>query len=137
MKINNILVPINLHEEHLKVIDVAIDLADKYGSNITLLIVEVAPFELTGLAEENDKTLEHEVTNYLAEVASTTNINKAKVETVMGVAQNEIVAYAKKHDIDLIVMGTHNKHGISLLGGSTSSYVLHHAKCNIFEVHID
>ncbi|MDC0534324.1 universal stress protein [Francisellaceae bacterium] len=137
MDIQDILVPINLHEEHTKVIDSAIDLADKYNSNLTILNVQAAPFELSGLANEQDKSLENRIKNDLNEKSKNTNIKQTKVETVMGVAQNEIVSYAKKHKTDLIVMGTHNKHGVSLLGGSTSSYVLHHAKCNIFEVHLD
>jgi universal stress protein A len=137
MVIQEILVPINLHEEHIKVIDSAIDLAIKYNSNITVLNVQAAPFELSGLIDEHDKSLENQLIQHLTDKTEGTNTKQPKVETVMGVAQNEIVAYAKKHKTDLIVMGTHNKHGISLLGGSTSSYVLHHAQCNIFEVHLD
>lgn len=46
-----------------------------------------------------------------------------------------IVAYAKEHDIDLIVMGTHGHRGMNrLLMGSVAEYVLRHSDCPVLTI---
>jgi len=54
----------------------------------------------------------------------------------MGTAQNEIVRIAKKYDVDLILVGSHGRHGVQLLLGSTANGVLHHAECDVLAVRI-
>ena len=55
---------------------------------------------------------------------------------VWGVPNEEIIAFAEQKQVDLIVLGTHGKHGLSLLLGSTSNSVLHHAPCDILAVRL-
>ena len=64
------------------------------------------------------------------------NLENLKQIVSMGTAQNEIVRIAKKHDIDLIVLGSHGRHGVRLLLGSTANAVLHHAECDVLAVRI-
>lgn len=47
-----------------------------------------------------------------------------------------ILDYAEKIKADLIVMGSHGRHGISMLLGSTANAVLHHALCDVLAVRI-
>lgn len=47
-----------------------------------------------------------------------------------------ILEQAKKLHTDLIVMGSHGRHGISLLLGSTANGVIHHAQCDVFVVRV-
>lgn len=47
-----------------------------------------------------------------------------------------ILDVAKEEQADLIVMGSHGKHGFGLLLGSTATGVLHHAKCDVLAVRI-
>lgn len=53
-----------------------------------------------------------------------------------GNAANEIVQYAKDNGVDLIVLGSHGRHGVKLLLGSTANAVLHHATCDVLAVRI-
>lgn len=55
---------------------------------------------------------------------------------VWGVPNQEIITFAEQKQVDLIVLGTHGKHGLSLLLGSTSNSVLHHAPCDILAVRL-
>jgi universal stress protein A len=48
-----------------------------------------------------------------------------------------ILDVAERESADLIVMGSHGKHGIRLILGSTANSVLHHAKCDVLAVRID
>ncbi len=41
---------------------------------------------------------------------------------------------AKEHDCDLIVVGSHGRHGLALLLGSTANDVLHGAPCDVLAV---
>jgi nucleotide-binding universal stress UspA family protein len=43
----------------------------------------------------------------------------------------EIVRYASEHDIDLIVMGTHGRHGAHALTGSVTEKVVHTSPCPV------
>ncbi len=40
-------------------------------------------------------------------------------------------------DADLIVLGTHGRHGLGLILGSTANGVLHGASCDVLAVRID
>jgi universal stress protein A len=54
----------------------------------------------------------------------------------MGSPKLEIVRVAEENNVDLIIVGSHGKHGIALLLGSTANGVLHHAKCDVLAVRI-
>lgn len=54
-----------------------------------------------------------------------------------GAPFEEITQYAREHDIDLIVMATHGRTGLShLLLGSTTERVVRHATCPVLTVRI-
>lgn len=55
---------------------------------------------------------------------------------VWGNPQQEIVALANKLGVDLIVLGSHGRHGLALLLGSTANAVLHHAECDVLAVRV-
>ena len=54
----------------------------------------------------------------------------------MGSAKLEIVATAEEQHVDLIVVGSHGRHGLALLLGSTANGVLHHAQCDVLAVRL-
>jgi len=71
----------------------------------------------------------------------------AKIANELGIAENnqwmeigspklEIVRIAEENDVDLIVVGSHGRHGFALLLGSTANGVLHHARCDVLAVRI-
>ena len=58
-------------------------------------------------------------------------------EVLTGPAASEIVEYARSHDMDLIVMGTHGRRGLShLLMGSVAERVLRTAHCPVLTVKV-
>jgi universal stress protein A len=54
----------------------------------------------------------------------------------MGSAKLELVRVAEENQVDLIVVGSHGRHGLALLLGSTANGVLHHAKCDVLAVRL-
>lgn len=53
-----------------------------------------------------------------------------------GPVKSEILRVAKENDIDLVVIGSHGRHGIGLLLGSTANAVLHGAPCDVLSVRV-
>jgi len=49
---------------------------------------------------------------------------------------HDIVRLAQENNADLIVIGSHGRHGIKLLLGSTANAVLHHAQCDVLAVRL-
>jgi universal stress protein A len=53
-----------------------------------------------------------------------------------GDPRDEIIRVAEENQADLIVLGSHGRHGLALLLGSTANAVLHHAKCDVLAVRL-
>lgn len=53
-----------------------------------------------------------------------------------GPPKGVIVEYAQEIGADLIVLGSHGRHGLGLLLGSTATGVLHVAKCDVLAVRV-
>lgn len=72
----------------------------------------------------------------LATMANELDIAKNRRWLEVGSPKLEIVRIAKENDVDLIVVGSHGRHGFALLLGSTANGVLHHATCDVLAVRI-
>jgi len=72
----------------------------------------------------------------LAKIASGLGIAENKQWLEIGSPKLEIVRIAEENDVDLIVVGSHGRHGFALLLGSTANGVLHHAHCDVLAVRI-
>ena len=55
---------------------------------------------------------------------------------VWGVPGPEIVRMAEEENVDLIIVGSHGRHGLALLLGSTANNVLHHAGCDVMAIRL-
>ncbi|WP_459745096.1 universal stress protein, partial [Pseudomonas sp. 3A(2025)] len=58
-------------------------------------------------------------------------IQAGESHLVYGQPRQEIHELAKKQNCDLIVVGSHGRHGLALLLGSTANDVLHGAPCDV------
>lgn len=56
------------------------------------------------------------------------------VHVLSGHRVDEIVEYASKNNVDLIVMGSHGRRGLARLVGSSTNGVIHHAPCDVLTV---
>jgi universal stress protein A len=55
---------------------------------------------------------------------------------IWGIPGQEIVRIANQESVDLIIVGSHGRHGLALLLGSTANSVLHHAKCDVIAIRL-
>lgn len=74
--------------------------------------------------------------NRLNELAETMAIEPAHRWLLWGEPRQEIVRIAGQENVDLIVVGSHGRHGLALLFGSTANGVLRHAQCDVLAVRL-
>ncbi|OQK17639.1 universal stress protein A [Methyloprofundus sedimenti] len=91
----------------------------------------VIPFDI-----DLNEQLINAATKRLAELGKQLSIPEDRQFLEMGSAKLEIVATAEEQHADLIVVGSHGRHGLALLLGSTANGVLHHAKCDVLAVRL-
>ncbi len=80
--------------------------------------------------------LEEQATERLATLAEQLDVPAENRHIVLGQPANEMRRMAKEQDVDLIIVGSHGRHGLALIFGSTSNSVLHGAPCDVLAVRI-
>ena len=80
--------------------------------------------------------LEEQARERLAKLASQLNVAEENQHVVLGQAAREMHRIANEGDVDLLVVGSHGRHGLALIFGSTSNSVLHGANCDVLAVRI-
>lgn len=118
-------------------------LATKYNAKLSVIhIVDYLPITdaAYGPVIPFDLDLNEELMNTakkrLADMAKKLSIPADRQFLEMGSTAIEIVETAEEQHADLIVVGSHGRHGLALLLGSTANGVLHHAKCDVLAVRI-
>ena len=64
------------------------------------------------------------------------NVDLANRWMVWGVPKQEIIHIADQIQVDLIIVGSHSRHGLAFLLGSTANAVLHYAKCDVMAIRL-
>ena len=120
----------------------AADLASLYHARLTLLhVVEHFPVDRSNddiAPEDVDPARYHEekARAALADLAGHLGNEKVRQEVRFCVqsARHEILRYVEKHGTDLVVIGSHGRHGIASLLGSTTSGMTHKSPCDVLAV---
>ena len=94
-----------------------------------------AAYAVAGVAEIEEQLIQ-EAKVYLAKLAKAAKIPAKQQVLKLGMARNIILDQAKKLKSDLIVVGSHGRHGVKALLGSTANAVLHSAKCDVLAVRV-
>ena len=136
-----ILVVVDLTDDSLVIGRRAQALATTFGAEIELLhVVEFVPVEPMGetlmpTVQIEDDLLER-ARQRLATLSGELGIapTAARVET--GNVKSEIVRIARERGVDLIVLGSRERHGLSILVNFTEDTVLHAAPCDVLAVRV-
>lgn len=139
----HVLFATDFSEEALEVGARALDMAERHGARLSLIHVveEVnlsAGYELMPLLPElPDDAMLREARDGLARLAEKLGVDDSAQWAISAPSTKEgILSAAQEHGIDLIVVGSHGRHGLALLLGSTANAVLHGAPCDVLAVRI-
>jgi universal stress protein A len=138
---NHILVGLDLSAESQQVIDHIIQLFEGKPKKISLLHVQEPlsfayggdiPMDLSDIQQN----LEAQAHKRLDELKAHLAGHEVSTHVIIGQPSNEMHRFAKEKDIDLIVVGSHGRHGLALIFGSTANGILHGAHCDVLAVRI-
>src|SRR3990167_920924 len=130
------LLAIDLHPKCDKpIIERALALAKHHGADIHIIhVIEHIPAYSLGQAYPTIMDLEEQIMKdaevELKRITAQYHIPPEKLILKNGSPKELIIETAKKLKVDLIIVGSHGRHGLSLLLGSTANAVLHHAPCD-------
>jgi len=142
--LKKVLVPTDFSEHGRHALTYGIELAGKFGAELHLVhilqdLVAMVPEPGMAFPMPGDylKDLRDASTRALAELAQSAVPEGVQVvhEVREGPPFLEVIRYAKENDIDLIVMGTHGRSGLThALLGSVAEKVVRKAPCPVLTV---
>ena len=142
MNITRILVPTDFSPPSDKALACGLALAGAFDAAIHLLhVVEVAAgaealtvhYESQLLVKDVERMAWEELQRLMPQADQ--KRARAELDVESGSPLDEILRYAREHAIDLIVMGTHGRTGLShLIIGSVAEHVVRSAPCPVMTV---
>lgn len=143
MNFKNILIPYDGSNFSNRAFKVALDLAKKYNSEITVMICIDVHYSGTWyldnrISDQNFKRLYNSAKVEIGKLQLEAKKFSVTLDSVILESEQivkTIVDYAKSHNFSLIVMGSHGRRGIDkLLLGSVASGVLQKSVCPVLVV---
>jgi len=136
-----ILLVLDLTEDSLILGRRAQALAAALGAGIELLhVVEFVPVEPMGEALMPSVQIEEELLQRarqrLATLAAELGLAGAPCRVESGNVKSEIVRVARERHVDLIMLGSRERHGLSILVNLTEDTVLHAAPCDVLAMRV-
>ncbi|NOQ34820.1 MAG: universal stress protein [Methylococcaceae bacterium] len=139
----HILLAVDFSEHSKEVVLKAKELADYYQAELSLIhVVDSVP--LVDIGYETAMPFDYDLNEIfmnsakakLQELARDLELSFKESWLELGSPKTEIVRIATENAVDLIVVGSHGRHGLGLLLGSTANAVLHHAPCDVLAVRL-
>jgi len=147
VKVENILVPTDFSEFSRYALNYAIPFAQTFAARIILIHItpenelvslrQISPYLEPGRLEELLRQREVEDRKQLDEFIPPELKKGIKVETIhkVGIPFVEIIRTAKEKGVDLIVMATHGRSGLShVLFGSVAEKVVRQSTCPVLSI---
>jgi nucleotide-binding universal stress UspA family protein len=143
LRFERILCPLDFSEFSAKAYDYAQSLAKHYQARVFVehvlqpLFAAYPFYVYPDMANDVYQDLRGHAEQQLEEFLKTHTRNGVQLESVVceGNVTDSILAFAEEHAVDLIVLGTHGRHGFDrLLLGSVTEKVLHKARCPVLAV---
>ncbi|HEV2520385.1 MAG TPA: universal stress protein [Thermoplasmata archaeon] len=125
--------------------DAAIDLAKKYGAELTVLAVAPVQAVFVSATEpwvpaevpESENKAYREVVEQAVRRCQAAGVAAVTGICLEGVITDEIIGHVEKHPTDLLVLGSRGKSAAKrLLLGSVSDAVSHHVTCPVLIVRL-
>ncbi|MDP2104387.1 MAG: universal stress protein [Desulfobulbaceae bacterium] len=141
--VKKILVPVDFSENSQKVFKSSVNVAERFGAELICVFV-VQSFEdysgffvphmpIVQFQDEMQDSAEKKMTAFLEENLPSGQAGSGKV--LVGDVGEEIVAFAAREKVDMIVMGTHGYKGLErVLFGSVAEQVVKTASCPVLTV---
>jgi len=143
MTYKHILAAIDLSEESTQVLDKAKAVAELTGATLSVVSVlkpltqvygglDVAPIAAGGVSFEQEAL--EQARAHMRNLAGRYNVDPERTHVFIGSPAADVRALAQQVLADLIIVGTHGRHGLGLLLGSTANAIIHGVGCDVLAV---
>lgn len=142
-KYKRVLLAVDLASSNEHIIEKAMQVVSDDGAELLLVHVNepvVTAYQASGIAGWTtqlvslDEQIRKVAEEKMDELATRLGVPSDNCFLPFGKAATEIKRVAEEQDVDLIVMGTHGRHGLGLMLGSTANGVLHGTHCDVLAV---
>ena len=145
MPYEHVLAAVDLSDESAQVLEKARAIADNHGAKLSFISVvkplthvyggmDMAPIANSTLSFEKEAL--KQASQQLRDNGASYRVDGVDVRVRLGNPALEIRNAATELEADLIVVGTHGRHGLGLLLGSTANAVLHGVDCDVLAVRV-
>jgi len=145
MAYQHIMAGVDVTDEATQVLEIALGVAGEHGARLSVCTVVKPLTHVYGGLDmmaytQASVNFEQEAANQaraqVQALAGRLGIAASDVHVYVGSPSTQLVEVAASLNVDLIVVGSHGKHGLGLLLGSTANGVLHRAHCDVLTVRI-
>lgn len=139
---SHVLIAVDLSDDSDAVVHRGLEMARRFNARVTVLhVVEFIPVDPAGEAllpppMDLENELVQSARRRLEDLCGSLNIKDLPHRVVTGVIKTELLRTVTEEHIDLIVLGSHERHGLALLLGSTEKSILHRASCDVLAVRL-
>jgi len=98
-----------------------------------------AGYEMPGMSQalvDFEPLASKQANEQLATLTKDMGVSESQIHVEFGKPSTVIKSIAEQIEADLIIMGSHGRHGLGLLLGSTANAVLHGAPCDVLTLRI-
>lgn len=144
-KYRRILAAVDLTDESHQVLDVAQILGEQEHAELNVVHVVkpfhhayagVSPATLSDVGVRFEQEAADQAKAQLKTIALSRGLPQTATHVCHGAPHLEIQELAESLNCDMLVVGTHGKHGVQLLLGSTANAVIHGTTCDVLAVRI-
>lgn len=138
---SRIIAAVDLTEDSRVVLERATGLAQQWQARLLLVhIVEFVPIEpmsdsLVPVVQVDERLVER-AGGQLQQLATAAGVPADCVKVTSGNVKMELLRIAREWQADLIVLGSRERHGLSILVNLTEDTVLHGAPCDVLAVRV-
>lgn len=140
----NILVALECSKESEAVLKRAKRLADAQGNaklHLLHVVIDIIAVDWVGMPGQvpppiDQEELSESAANYLKPMIDSAGLDPSGLTMRYGFAAQEILDQAKDLGADLIIAGSHARHGLERLLGSTAHRILNLSECDVLLVRV-
>lgn len=136
----HVLLATDLLQETAAVVEKAKQLTELYQAKLSVIhVVESVPIYFGNEmvlpeTQEIERQLLERAKQKMTDLCQSLAISESDGHVEMGMTKYEIVEFARQNAVDLIVLGSHSRHGLEHLLGSTARAVVNVAPCDVLAV---
>lgn len=138
----HVLLAVDFAPETTWVVERGVQVRDRWGARLSLVhVVEYMPMSYSGdLVLPDDFDLERELLEIarkqMDELGQRLGVPQEQRFLEIGSTGKTVLRVAQEQSADLIVVGSHGRHGLAALLGTTASSVVNGATCDVLAVRI-